>query len=133
MEEIFYRGFMMKWFLKYMPQYGALFLSAILFGFMHLYPSHILSTAIFGIFVGFLYLKTKSVYPCIIVHFIYNLLFTLFRIIYPLTYEEYKIVYTRVDELSLYDGLGIIFFALGVFMFIVFMKKNKTEPAVIEE
>lgn len=128
-EELFFRGFVLKWSLKYISPNSALFLSAILFGFMHIESVRTINAIIFGIFAGVLYMKTKSVYPCIFVHFLWNTMVKLFRIYYPINYEEYLLSYKQLDNLSLYDGVGIICFILGSFFFVLYLRKSKKYTA----
>lgn len=72
LEEILFRGIILEGFLRnYSPQ-KAIIWSAVLFGVFHLNPWQAIGAIIFGLFFGWLYWKTNSLIPGIILHFVNN-------------------------------------------------------------
>lgn len=74
LEEILFRGVILEGFLKnYNPQ-KAILLSAVIFGGAHLNPWQAYGAFLIGIFIGWLYWKTRSLIPGILIHFINNVI-----------------------------------------------------------
>lgn len=73
-EEIFFRGIILRGLLVNHSKALALGASALLFGLSHLNPWVIIPTGIIGLVLGWIYLKTKSVYLCMFCHSFNNLL-----------------------------------------------------------
>lgn len=71
-EEILFRGVILEGMLvRYRPS-TAIFWSAFLFGIMHIHPVQSVGGFFLGIFIGWLYWKTRSLLPGMIVHFVNN-------------------------------------------------------------
>jgi len=73
-EEIFFRGIILAGLLKNHKSSKAIILSAVIFGLVHIYPSHIISAMLGGILIGWVYWKTNSLIPGIILHCLNNLM-----------------------------------------------------------
>ncbi|AID37435.1 CPBP family intramembrane glutamic endopeptidase [Candidatus Walczuchella monophlebidarum] len=72
-EEILFRGiFLRKIFKTSISSIKSIFFSALLFGIMHLNPWQIIIAFLFGIFIGIIYIGTRSISICIFLHAIYN-------------------------------------------------------------
>jgi|TARA_B110000240_G_C13374458_1_gene399683 membrane protease YdiL (CAAX protease family) len=72
LEEIIFRGIVLKGFLiNYNPK-KAILLSAIVFGIVHMEPTQVINAFIIGLFFGWIYYKTKSILITMILHFIAN-------------------------------------------------------------
>lgn len=86
-EEIMFRGII----LTNLAPYGrgmAVVTSALLFGLMHMNPAQFFYTTIMGLALGYIYLKTKSIWLCIIIHFTNNALGVIQQIIYQCNTTE---------------------------------------------
>ena len=71
-EETIFRGIILDGFLRlYSPQ-KAIIYSALLFALVHMNPLQFPHTMILGLFLGWLYYRTKSIWPCIAIHMINN-------------------------------------------------------------
>lgn len=80
LEEVIFRGIILKGFLKNYNPTKAIIVSALLFGLFHLNPWQAIGASFVGVILGWVYYKTKSIVPCIIIHFVNNLLaFILFN------------------------------------------------------
>jgi len=71
-EEAIFRGIILDGFLRrYSPKKSILY-SAFLFALVHLNPLQFPHTFILGIFIGWIYYRTKSIWPCIWIHLVNN-------------------------------------------------------------
>jgi len=71
-EELLFRGVILTGFLRRYGTVRAVTYSAILFAVIHLNPCQIGAVFIMGLFVGWLYVRTGSLWPCIAMQAIYN-------------------------------------------------------------
>jgi membrane protease YdiL (CAAX protease family) len=68
LEEIICRGIILKGLLKNYPSYKAILISAIFFSVVHLNPWQAIPAFFYGLFLGWIYYKTQSVIPGMIIH-----------------------------------------------------------------
>ena len=76
MEEVLCRGIMLNTLKKSMPAWCAVLISALLFGVMHLMAGGVLLTigaALIGIWLGIIFVKTRSLYVAVVAHAFANL------------------------------------------------------------
>jgi membrane protease YdiL (CAAX protease family) len=78
LEEILCRGIVLKGLLKNYSPYKAIIISAIFFGALHLNPWQAFPAFFGGLFLGWIYYKTQSVIPGMVVHGIIDGTATLF-------------------------------------------------------
>jgi uncharacterized protein len=78
LEEIFCRGIILRGLLKNYSPYKAILISAVFFGLVHLNPWQALPAFFGGLFIGWIYYKTQSVIPGMVVHATVNLTSALF-------------------------------------------------------
>ena len=82
-EELFFRGLLFSFFKIFINRLKLLILTSFLFGFTHFFSLPLLSILgpiFFGFCVGYLYLKTESLFWPIILHFLVNFAcYSLFR------------------------------------------------------
>lgn len=71
-EEILFRGAITKILLKQYSPAKAIVISALLFGFIHGNPVQIIGAGCIGLLLGWIYYKTASLIPCIMIHVINN-------------------------------------------------------------
>jgi membrane protease YdiL (CAAX protease family) len=72
LEEMFFRGIILRSFLRQYPKWTAILGSATLFGFAHMNLYQFVGALITGVFLGWLYERTRSLLPCIWLHAVYN-------------------------------------------------------------
>ncbi|MDH3239863.1 MAG: CPBP family intramembrane metalloprotease [Alphaproteobacteria bacterium] len=71
-EELLLRGIILRGFLgRYRPG-TAIFLSALIFGAMHLNPYQSASALVMGLVLGWLFYRSGSLWPCIFGHALFN-------------------------------------------------------------
>lgn len=71
-EEILFRGLFLRSFLKRYSLGNAIVWSAIIFSLAHLNPELLPVALIMGGFLGWIYYRTHSLWPCMIAHSAYN-------------------------------------------------------------
>jgi membrane protease YdiL (CAAX protease family) len=74
LEEMLFRGIFLRSFLRRYPEAYAVGLSALLFGAMHLNLYQFVTGLVMGVFLGWIYARTQSLWPCIAIHAWNNLL-----------------------------------------------------------
>lgn len=72
LEELIFRGIVLKAFLKKYEPSKAIMWSAVIFGVAHLNPWQFVPAFLIGVFIGWIYWKTQSIWPGIIIHFVNN-------------------------------------------------------------
>ena len=78
MEEILCRGIVLKGLLKNYKPGNAILISALFFAAIHLNPWQAIPAFFGGLFLGWVYYKTQSVLPCIVIHATINAIATSF-------------------------------------------------------
>lgn len=73
-EEVFFRGFVLRGLVNRWGPAPALIVSAAVFSALHLAPALLIPVFVTGLLLGFLYLRTGSIWPCIAVHACQNLI-----------------------------------------------------------
>lgn len=72
LEELLFRGAITKVLLKTYSPAKAIILSALVFGVFHINPAQIIVGMLFGLVLGWIYYKTASLIPCILIHMLNN-------------------------------------------------------------
>ncbi len=78
-EEVVFRGFMLSGFGRHGRLALAVGLSSVAFGVMHMIPQQVFNAALMGLVLGTLAVRSNSLLPCIVFHFITNTLGVLHR------------------------------------------------------
>lgn len=71
-EEVFFRGFLFQGFRASYGWVKGMLLSSLIFGFAHLDPAALFPTFLLGCVLAFLYQRTNSLWPSVIVHVLVN-------------------------------------------------------------
>tara|TARA_B100002003_G_scaffold109494_1_gene101369 strand:+ start:2757 stop:3665 length:909 start_codon:yes stop_codon:yes gene_type:complete len=71
-EEIFFRGFVLPGLVKQFGIVRSLLLSSFLFGIFHFDPGAVVPTFTLGLALGWVYLKTGSIWPSVFAHGLHN-------------------------------------------------------------
>lgn len=90
LEEVLFRGLILDGFLNRYGAVKAIFWSAFLFGLFHLNPWQFIPGFTIGLFLGWLYLKTRSLVPVILVHMVNNSLSYTLMYIYGSEINSFK-------------------------------------------
>jgi len=86
-EEVLFRGIILRGLLSHYGSKEALVFSSILFSLFHLNPEQLLGALLLGYFLGWLYLKCRSLWPSIIAHSLFNSLAYFYSSSAPLNSE----------------------------------------------
>jgi len=122
-EELFYRKFLLDKLLEKNKPVLAIIISSICFSIMHIEtPNNLIPTFISGIILGIIYLKTKKIGYCIMLHFIVNLIIVTTNNI-GISYDNWLIGY----NFDIYYWLS---FGVGIIILIIGMKKITTANTV---
>jgi membrane protease YdiL (CAAX protease family) len=71
-EEFLFRGFLLPSLTRYVPVWGAIGISALLFGVAHLSLSEILPLTTLGIILGVVYTRTRNLLASMLLHSLWN-------------------------------------------------------------
>lgn len=88
LEETLCRGIVLKGLLQHYPSRSAIIYSALFFALIHLNPWQSIPAFFAGLFLGWIYYKTKSVIPGMIVHAVSNTTAVLFLFL-PKEQQDY--------------------------------------------
>lgn len=119
-EEYLFRGAILTNLLPY-GKTTAILGSAVLFGLMHQNPFQLLYTTLMGVVIGYVYVKTKSIWACMIIHFANNLTTVL---------EEYLPILTGCDWITV--AIDLLIMVIGAISLILIILKRDREPSIEE-
>ena len=119
-EEYLFRGAILTNLLPF-GKTTAILGSALLFGLMHQNLFQLLYTTLMGVIIGCLYVKTKSIWACMILHFMNN---------FTTVLEEYLPLLTGVEWLHV--ALDFIIIIVGAISVLLILIKKDKEPSVEE-
>ncbi|MCA9080813.1 MAG: CPBP family intramembrane metalloprotease [Planctomycetaceae bacterium] len=71
-EELAFRGFILSGLQRSRHKWVPILVSAVLFGVIHLIPKQIFNAALLGIVLGLLATRSRSLWPCMLFHVVYN-------------------------------------------------------------
>lgn len=136
-EEILCRGVILRGFLSHYSKTTAIILSAILFALFHVNIYQLFSAFILGLFLGWVYTETRSLYLCFFIHSFHNLLCWLFAFkIINLHIPGYDTVDYSVTTFQplWFNAIGIILCAAGVLILkTIFQTKSETKMKCRED
>ena len=120
-EEYLFRGAVLTNLLPF-GKSTAIFASAFLFGLMHQSPMQMLYTVLMGVVIGCVYVKTKSIWACVLLHAANNFITVI---------EEFFPVLTGKPWIVVLIDLSVVIFG-AVALVLVLLHKNK-EPSIESE
>jgi membrane protease YdiL (CAAX protease family) len=82
-EEFFFRGVLLGWLKDRIPVIPAVVFTALAFAAYHQNWDYLLSLFAFGLILGWVFLRTKSLWPAILAHGAYNLVIDLYGYLSP--------------------------------------------------
>jgi len=114
-EEILFRGIFLRSFLVTHSPRNAVALSSLLFALYHLNLYQLPVAFLLGIFSGWLYVNTRSLWPSIVAHVTYNSLITVFSYSQDIPDDLPRQAVTDLKPLWLVI-LSLVISALGIMM-----------------
>jgi membrane protease YdiL (CAAX protease family) len=122
-EEVFFRGIIARRFYKTYSPCKAILLSAALFGIMHMNPWQAINAFYAGIFLGWIYLRCKSIWLCIFIHAYHNVLSSFMSFPYiKIENSSYLDIWRHP---LWFDMLGLLLFGFGLLTVIVTLRENQ--------
>jgi len=113
LEETLVRGLVLRgYLLNYTPN-KAIIASAIFFGVIHMNPWQFVAGFISGLFLGYLYYRTKSLIPSMFVHFMNNTL----MVIFSMYYSNADASFIDIFGSNIYYGLLVLSLPIGYVLF----------------
>lgn len=124
-EEMVFRGAILRRLLKYADSrsgrdqklkqrysIGAVVVSALVFGLIHINPAQIVNATLMGLLLGYVYMRTDSILPCVVLHCANNVIICLIEYVLPgIDYMSMMQLAGSYTRLALY-----LFFSLCVFV-----------------
>lgn len=129
LEELLFRGIILDGLLKKYSPLAAILISSLLFGLAHLNPWSFINGLFIGIFSGWVYYKTRSVLPSIIIHASANLsgfLFKYFVDVNALMNDSLVKIYGGVTNLILSIVGSIIIVSICIYFLIKEFNKESS-------
>ena len=117
-EELLCRGLILSGFLRRYSARKAVLASALLFAAVHLNPYQFFSAFVLGVLMGWVFLKTRSLWPCIYAHALNNASGFVARDVLGIDIQGY----TGGPEGGAqfqplwFDGLGVLLLAIGLLL-----------------
>lgn len=83
LEELLFRGAITKVLLKKYNPVVAILISGLIFGLFHINPAQVVGATLIGFILGWIYYRTHSLIPCILIHILNNSLSVYLSIKFP--------------------------------------------------
>lgn len=126
-EELFFRGILLKGLLlNNIKSYKAIIFSSFLFGIIHMNPWQFLGGLIIGTIFGIIYFYTNSLFNCIFLHSLNNII----AIIALLNQNHNKSFYYFNIEKNIWIFIITIFITI-IFIYLLAYQKNKNLKKII--
>jgi len=119
-EELLFRGLILRGFMQRYGTVAAVLLSTLLFALIHVNPYQFASAILGGVFLAWLFVRTRSLWPCIIAHALFNG----HLIVLPMLHDRYGLKILGYTEMAgdgsvafqplWFDALGLLLVVLGV-------------------
>lgn len=130
-EEIIYRKVLFKRLAEKTNTIIGLILSSLIFGLRHSTDSIVFATLL-GVILCILYKKYENILVPMFLHFVNNLIATIF-LLKPLLGESNKIITLTQQNAIIFLGVGIIASIMGIYFYIRYINKNKKYIKNIEK
>lgn len=130
LEELLFRGIILDGLLKKYSPLISILISSLLFGIVHLNPWSFINGLIIGIFSGWVYFRTKSVLPSIIIHASANLSGFLIRFLVDINArlnDSLVTIYGGVTNLILSIAGSIIVASICIYFLIKEFNKGNAQ------
>lgn len=120
LEEWLFRGIMLRQLLPAVGKWPAVILSAFVFGLMHLNPAQSIFAFGFGIFAGYAYLSTGSIWFSALIHMVNNALSGCMGYWYALAGTEEELL-----PFGIYTIVMMVFGAIALACYIPYVQRRK--------
>ena len=117
-EELLCRGIILRGLLQHTSPMRAILWSAFMFAVMHLNPWQALPAFMVGLFMGWIYWKTGSLWATIFIHFVNNASSFLITILFPQLGADVTFASLMPNKIYVIVLAASIIFTLGAFLFL---------------
>lgn len=117
-EEYLFRGAILGLLLPF-GRTVAIIGSSVLFGFMHQNPLQLFYTVFMGVILGYIYVKTKSIWACVLLHFFNNLITVV---------EDFLPVFTGVEWIVMLVDFLVLAAGAICLVALIFKKDKQPQP-----
>lgn len=131
LEEILFRGIIQETVAKEYGVFRAVFISALVFGVVHIIPQQVVNAFFIGIILGYIYFRTSSLIPVIIIHALNNA----FSYVSMLILED-KVMLTSRELInndtiywSIYAVCGVLF-AIAIYFLLKHLRRADKASAL---
>lgn len=124
-EELFFRGLLLGSLLHTkLNQHVSVLIVSVLFALMHLESSGFLSRVLLGLILGYLFVRSGSIWLSVIIHFIHNLVMVLGLYFNRNQLDMLDNIHFSIEPLHVISGI-----VCGVLIFFIFrsMQANRSE------
>ncbi|MCD8080618.1 MAG: CPBP family intramembrane metalloprotease [Bacteroides sp.] len=121
LEELLFRGAVTRILLQRYSSAKAIVCSALIFGIFHLNPAQIVGATLIGLFLAWIYYRTESLIPCILIHVLNNSL----AVVADKRFPEAE---TLADLMRPSAYYVLISASIVIFAFCVFAMNRQTTP-----
>lgn len=111
-EELLFRGAVTDVLLKKYSPAKAIVFSGLIFGIFHLNPVQVVSASLVGFLLAWIYYKTRSLIPCILIHVLNNSLSVYLSLKYPWLEEDLDFYTTPAMIVGLVVAVLLLFLSL---------------------
>lgn len=125
LEEVLFRGIILDGFLRRYSPLKAVFWSAFLFGLFHLNPWQFIPGFLTGLLMGYVYLKTRSLIPVILMHMVNNSLSWLIMYFYGSDVYSFAVLFELSRDYAMFVAAATLLSALCLLILYSILKKNK--------
>ena len=105
LEELLFRGAVTKVLLKKYNPLTAILISGLIFGIFHMNPAQVVGATLIGFILAWIYYKTHSLIPCILIHIMNNSLSVYLALKFPDVEYSSELKYEKKIEYSLRDRI----------------------------
>ncbi len=124
-EEILYRGFALNLLRRTKAAWTAILITGIIFGFYHLRLSQVIPLAMIGIFLGWVTVKSGSLIPAMVAHFVNNA----FSVLLVKFMPDSPLTDSNLEMPPLWLAFGSI---VLVYVVLYYMQRQ-TKPAEVDD
>ncbi len=115
LEELIFRGAITRALLARYNPTTAIILSGVIFGVFHLNPAQVVSAMLYGFLIAWMYYRTASLLPCILIHVINNSLSVYLMLNYPNVKTMNELVGGN-QTYYLLTGIFAVILAVGLYL-----------------
>jgi membrane protease YdiL (CAAX protease family) len=124
LEEVLFRGLILDGFLRRYRPGKAIFWSAFLFGLFHLNPWQFIPGFITGLLLGYIYMRTRSLIPVILVHIVNNSFSYLIMFIYGEDVLSFIDLFAETSQYYLFFAISTVILAACLILLYKTLSKN---------